>query len=101
LGVPTDGLRMNDGSGLSLLDRVEPVTLARLLDLILTSHGDTWEVLRASLPVAGRPGTLETRMTERPVGGNLRGKTGFVPGVRNMAGWVTSADGVPVVYVAM
>jgi D-alanyl-D-alanine carboxypeptidase len=40
-------------------------------------------------------------MTKPPTGGNLRGKTGFIRRVRGMAGWVTPADGVPLVYVAL
>ncbi|MFA5891526.1 MAG: D-alanyl-D-alanine carboxypeptidase/D-alanyl-D-alanine-endopeptidase [Actinomycetota bacterium] len=99
--IPLDGFRMLDGSGLSLLDRATPRTIAALLNRILTGKGAAWAALRASIPAAGEPGTLLRRMTAAPTGGNLRGKTGQVKGVRAMAGWVTASDGIPIVYVAV
>lgn len=101
LGVPLAGFRMTDGSGLSVADRMTPITVARIIDAIVTGQGPAWRALRRSLPIAGGAGTLLSRMTGPPTGGNLRGKTGQIRGVRAMAGWVRAADGVPVVYVAM
>ncbi|MGZ4127035.1 MAG: D-alanyl-D-alanine carboxypeptidase/D-alanyl-D-alanine-endopeptidase [Actinomycetota bacterium] len=101
LGVPTKGLVMTDGSGLSVLDRITPRTVAGLLGRILTEKGAGWDALRGSIPVAGEPGTLLTRMTAPPTKDNLRGKTGQIEHVRSMAGWVTPLDGVPIVYVAI
>lgn len=101
LGVPLKGFVMADGSGLSLLDRMSPRTLASILRVIMTSKAKGFDTLRAAIPVAGRPGTLQRRMRAAPTGGNLRGKTGQIRNVRAMAGWVTAADGVPVIYVAM
>jgi D-alanyl-D-alanine carboxypeptidase/D-alanyl-D-alanine-endopeptidase (penicillin-binding protein 4) len=99
--IPLDGFSMYDGSGLSLYDRLTPRTIGAILDWILRADGKIGEVLRGSLPVAGGPGTLFERMTKPPTGGNLRGKTGFIRHVRGMAGWVTPADGVPLVYVLL
>jgi D-alanyl-D-alanine carboxypeptidase/D-alanyl-D-alanine-endopeptidase (penicillin-binding protein 4) len=101
IGIPLAGFAMYDGSGLSVLNRARPRTLAAILEWILTTRGTAGDVLRGSLPVAGGPGTLFKRMTKPPTGGNLRGKTGFIRHVRGMAGWVTPADGVPLVYVAL
>jgi len=101
LGVPLAGLVMRDGSGLSLLDRASPRTIGAILSWIMTVPGKAGDVLRASIPVAGGPGTLFKRMTRPPTVGNLRGKTGTIRHVRNMAGWVTPSDGVPLVYVAL
>jgi serine-type D-Ala-D-Ala carboxypeptidase/endopeptidase (penicillin-binding protein 4) len=100
-GISTTGLTMYDGSGLSTYDRATPRMLGAILEWILTQPGKGGDALRASLPVAGGPGTLFKRMTKPPTGGNLRGKTGFIRHVRGMAGWVTPADGVPLVYVAL
>ena len=99
--IPLNGFVMADGSGLSLGNRVTPRTIGAILDWILRAEGKGGEVLRNSLPVAGGPGTIFKRMTKPPTGGNLRGKTGFIRRVRAMAGWVTPADGVPLVYVAI
>jgi len=99
--IPLNGFVMADGSGLSLGNRVTPRTIGAILDWILRAEGKGGEVLRNSLPVAGGPGTIFKRMTKPPTGGNLRGKTGFIRRVRAMAGWVTPADGIPLVYVAI
>lgn len=101
LGVPLQGYRQTDGSGLSVLNRVTPRTVAVLLDKIVTGKGPGWPELRRSVAVAGRPGTLMNRMTSRPAAGNLRGKTGQIRRVRSMAGWVTGLDGSSVIYVAI
>ncbi|MCA1830968.1 MAG: D-alanyl-D-alanine carboxypeptidase/D-alanyl-D-alanine-endopeptidase [Actinomycetota bacterium] len=101
LGVPTTGMTMTDGSGLSLIDRVTPRTVGALVEHILTADGPGWEAVRAAMPVAGRPGTLEKRLKTGPAAGNLVGKTGSLAHVRTMAGWVTPDDGVPLVYVIM
>jgi len=99
--VPVDGFEMRDGSGLSLLDRMTPLTIATLLQRIVDGDGPAWRAVRSSLPVAGGPGTLLRRMTGPPTGGNLRGKTGQVRRVRGMAGWVDATDGRTLVYVAL
>jgi len=101
IGIPLTGLAMYDGSGLSTYDRATPRMLAAILTWILDAQGAAGDALRASIPVAGGPGTLFKRMTKPPTGGNLRGKTGFIRHVRGMAGWVTPADGVPLVYVVL
>jgi serine-type D-Ala-D-Ala carboxypeptidase/endopeptidase (penicillin-binding protein 4) len=101
LGIPIEGFSQRDGSGLSTLNRATPRTLGAILSWILTAKSTEGEALRDSMPVAGGPGTLFTRMTKPPTGGNLRGKTGFIRRVRGMAGWVTPSDGVPLVYVAL
>jgi D-alanyl-D-alanine carboxypeptidase/D-alanyl-D-alanine-endopeptidase (penicillin-binding protein 4) len=101
LGVSTAGLVMTDGSGLSLLDRITPRTIAGLLEKILTMQGQGWDALRGSIPVAGEPGTLLKRMTGPLTKDKLRGKTGQIEHVRSMAGWVVPADGVPLIYVAL
>lgn len=101
IDIPLDGLAIYDGSGLSMFNRARPRTLGAILEWIITAGAPEGNVLRASLPVAGGPGTLFKRMTKPPTFNNLRGKTGFIRRVRGMAGWVTPADGVPLVYVAL
>lgn len=101
IGIPTAGFVMADGSGLSMNNRMTPRMIGAILDWILGADGKGGQVLRNSLPVAGGPGSLFSRMKKPPTVGNLRGKTGFIRRVRGMAGWVTPADGVPLVYVAL
>jgi D-alanyl-D-alanine carboxypeptidase/D-alanyl-D-alanine-endopeptidase (penicillin-binding protein 4) len=80
-----------DGSGLSEEDKTSPYQVADLLvELAGTPIGD---VLRESLAVAGRSGTLELRMRHTRAAGNCQGKTGTLTGVSNLVGYCQAADG--------
>ena len=52
----------------------------------------------ASLPIAGRDGTLANRMKGTAAEGNARAKTGSMTSVRGTSGYVTTADGEPLVF---
>jgi len=56
------------------------------------------DTFRATLPVAGRAGTLENRMRGTPAQGNARAKTGSLTNARSLSGYVTSADGEPLAF---
>ena len=96
-GVPAGALIQRDGSGLSRYDLVTPEALVTIL-----THVDRDPKLRepfeASLPIAGRDGTLSNRMKGTPAEGNARAKTGSMTAVRGTSGYVTSADGEPLVF---
>jgi len=80
-----------DGSGLSEEDRTSPYQVADLLvELAGTPIGT---VLRDSLAVAGRTGTLELRMRNTAAAGRCQGKTGTLTGVSNLVGYCQAADG--------
>jgi D-alanyl-D-alanine carboxypeptidase/D-alanyl-D-alanine-endopeptidase (penicillin-binding protein 4) len=80
-----------DGSGLSEEDKTSPYQVADLLvELAPTPIGT---VLRNSLAVAGRSGTLELRMRGTRAAGNCQGKTGTLTGVSNLVGYCQAADG--------
>jgi serine-type D-Ala-D-Ala carboxypeptidase/endopeptidase (penicillin-binding protein 4) len=86
-GVPLDGVRLADGSGLSLRDRLT----ARALVAILES-GSTDPAFRdafiSSLSVAGMSGTLQHRLVKRPTRGLVRAKTGTTNEACALAGFV-------------
>jgi D-alanyl-D-alanine carboxypeptidase/D-alanyl-D-alanine-endopeptidase (penicillin-binding protein 4) len=96
-GLTEGGLILRDGSGLSRYNYVTPDTLVAIL-----AHVDHDETLRspfeASLPVAGRDGTLASRMKGTPAEGNARAKTGSMANVRALSGYVAAADGEPLVF---
>jgi D-alanyl-D-alanine carboxypeptidase/D-alanyl-D-alanine-endopeptidase (penicillin-binding protein 4) len=80
-----------DGSGLSEEDKTSPYQVADLLvELEPTPIGT---VLRNSLAVAGRTGTLELRMRHTGAAGRCQGKTGTLTGVSNLVGYCQAADG--------
>jgi serine-type D-Ala-D-Ala carboxypeptidase/endopeptidase (penicillin-binding protein 4) len=96
-GLADGGLILRDGSGLSRYDYVTPESLVAIL-----AHVDHDETLRspfeAALPVAGKDGTLASRMKGTPAEGNARAKTGSMANVRALSGYVSTADGEPLVF---
>ncbi|HJQ50078.1 MAG TPA: D-alanyl-D-alanine carboxypeptidase/D-alanyl-D-alanine-endopeptidase [Gaiellaceae bacterium] len=88
-GVPLAGVRMVDGSGLSLLDRWTPRALASLLQA-MWSDPDLEPYLVSALPVAGETGTLHDRMRRGPARGVVRAKTGTTDNSSALSGFVGS-----------
>ena len=86
-GVPLEGVRMVDGSGLSLLDRWTPLGLATLLRT-MWQDTDLRPYLVPALPVAGETGTLRHRMRQRPARGFVRAKTGTTDNASSLSGFV-------------
>ncbi len=88
-GVPMSGVRLADGSGLSLHDRLTARALGRLL-------ASAWRdpavrgPLVASLPIAGVDGTLRDRMRSGPARRRVRAKTGTTFGASSLSGYVGS-----------
>jgi D-alanyl-D-alanine carboxypeptidase/D-alanyl-D-alanine-endopeptidase (penicillin-binding protein 4) len=86
-GVPMDGVRIVDGSGLSLLDRFTANALVSLLTVMWNDAGVRPELL-ASLPVAGRSGTLVHRMRGTAAAGVVLAKTGTTSNASALSGFV-------------
>jgi serine-type D-Ala-D-Ala carboxypeptidase/endopeptidase (penicillin-binding protein 4) len=86
-GVPLDGVRIVDGSGLSLLDRWTGIGLAALLRT-MWQDSDLRPYLVPALPIAGETGTLEHRMRRAPARGRVRAKTGTTDNSSALSGFV-------------
>jgi serine-type D-Ala-D-Ala carboxypeptidase/endopeptidase (penicillin-binding protein 4) len=86
-GIPLAGVRMVDGSGLSLTDRWTAGALAALLRTMWLDP-DLRPYVVTALPVAGRTGTLEHRMRTRPARGLVRAKTGTTANSSALSGFV-------------
>jgi D-alanyl-D-alanine carboxypeptidase/D-alanyl-D-alanine-endopeptidase (penicillin-binding protein 4) len=86
-GVPLAGVRIADGSGLSLLGRLTARAVGRLL---VSAYGDpaVRPALIASLPIAGVDGTLEDRMRTGAARGRVRAKTGTTATASSLSGYV-------------
>ncbi|WP_204911244.1 D-alanyl-D-alanine carboxypeptidase/D-alanyl-D-alanine endopeptidase [Microlunatus spumicola] len=96
LGVPTKGLDLVDGSGLSRRDRVTPLTLASTL--VEVRDEPWWSAFDAALPVAGVDshwvgGNLRHRMNGTRAADNAHAKTGSLTGVTALSGYVKGRDG--------
>ncbi|MBO7116123.1 MAG: D-alanyl-D-alanine carboxypeptidase/D-alanyl-D-alanine-endopeptidase [Prevotella sp.] len=84
--------RVADGSGLSLYNYVTPELEMRLLRYAYR-NSQIYQHLLPSLPIAGRDGTLKTRMKGTFAEENVKAKTGTVTGVSALAGYCMSANG--------
>jgi PBP4 family serine-type D-alanyl-D-alanine carboxypeptidase len=86
-GVPLAGVRMVDGSGLSLVDRWTVEGLADLLQSMWLNP-DLRPYLVPALPIAGKTGTLDHRMRTGPARGLVRAKTGTTNNSSALSGFV-------------
>ncbi len=95
-GVPPDEFVIRDGSGLSRHDYLAPGTLVRVLGTM--QHDTAFRALYDALPIAGVDGTIADRMRGTVAAGNVHAKTGFVDRARSLSGYVTTADGVGLIF---
>ncbi len=94
-GVPAEGLHMEDGSGLSRLNRASPDAFVRVLQHM--DAGDHRELFWNTMPEAGNQRELR-RMYRSLAAGNLRAKTGTINRVSALSGIVHSRDGEPILF---
>ncbi len=90
-GAETTLLVLTDGSGLSRRDLVTADALMKLL-VYMDKHRYA-KAFRDALPLAGSDGTLRNRMKGTVAAGNVRAKTGALPTIAALSGYVTSASG--------
>ena len=85
-------LVMADGSGLSRYNYVTAELITGLLDRMYGDprHRDSF---LATLPVAGKEGTVATRLRKSRAAGNARVKTGSISNMRALSGYVQTRDG--------
>ena len=96
-GVQPSELIMRDGSGLTRYDFVSPEALVTVLGHVYRD-AKLRGPFEASLPIAGRDGTLANRMKGTPAEGNVRAKSGSMTGVRSLSGYVRTAGGEDLVF---
>jgi serine-type D-Ala-D-Ala carboxypeptidase/endopeptidase (penicillin-binding protein 4) len=85
--IPLAGVRIVDGSGLSRLDRLTTEAVVGMLRSSWLDQ-DLRETLVAALPVAGRSGTLGSRMRGTAAAGRVRAKTGTLNQASALSGYV-------------
>ncbi len=91
LGLPAQGLHMENGSGLSRTERISASQMGRMLQHAFDSP--VMPELMASMPVLGVDGTMQKRAAGLAVAGYAHIKSGALEGVRNFAGYVLAASG--------
>jgi D-alanyl-D-alanine carboxypeptidase/D-alanyl-D-alanine-endopeptidase (penicillin-binding protein 4) len=96
-GIADSSVVVADGSGLSRYNLVTSEALAAILTHIYRDDR-LREPFTASLPIAGRDGTLSNDMKGTAAEGNARAKTGSMSHVRAQSGYVRTAAGEPLVF---
>jgi serine-type D-Ala-D-Ala carboxypeptidase/endopeptidase (penicillin-binding protein 4) len=104
-GIPTAGVSLVDGSGLSDASRLTCATILGVLE-----HGSATDAVGEGMPVAGATGgTLADVFTGTPLAGKLRGKTGTLNpscnpgqlGAKSLGGYVPQAGGGAIEFVLL
>jgi D-alanyl-D-alanine carboxypeptidase/D-alanyl-D-alanine-endopeptidase (penicillin-binding protein 4) len=91
--------RIVDGSGLSRADRTTPRQVVRLLEIM--HRQPLAATFEASLPVAGRTGTIHKRMRGTAAQDRCKAKTGTLISVSALAGLCTSAGGHAIAFAML
>lgn len=90
-GIEASGIRLEDGSGLSVHNRVTADFVCRFLADAAKApfFGD----YQKSIALVGEKGNVRNMLTGLPSGVTVRVKTGTMTGVKTYAGYVTTAQG--------
>ena len=98
-GLQFPELVLENGSGLSRIERISANSLAQLL--IAAFKSAVMPELMASLPLAAVDGTMRKRLAGAELAGQAHIKTGSLTGVRAIGGYVLDQRGRRVVVVMM
>ncbi len=96
-GLAVPELVLENGSGLSRLERISARSLGQIL--LSAFRSPVMPELIASLPLAAVDGTMKKRLAGAEVAGQAHIKTGSLSGVRAIAGYVLDGAGRRVVVV--
>ena len=95
-GAEPDGFVLRDGSGLSPHDLLTPETIVRVLAMM--RKDPNFQLYYDAMPVAGVNGTIRNRMKGTSAQGNVHAKTGTLQHAISLSGYVTTADGDPLIF---
>jgi D-alanyl-D-alanine carboxypeptidase/D-alanyl-D-alanine-endopeptidase (penicillin-binding protein 4) len=89
-GINESGLVLENGSGLSRIERTTAAQMAAVLQVGLRS---SWAPeFMSSLPIAALDGTMRNRLRDGPAATRARLKTGTLTGITAIAGYVPDAN---------
>jgi serine-type D-Ala-D-Ala carboxypeptidase/endopeptidase (penicillin-binding protein 4) len=98
--IPTEGMKMVDGSGLSALNEVTPRQL--VLTIRHMDNGPRRTAWRDSFPIGGVRGSLKSRFQQttnsKALAPRIMGKTGLIGGVRSLSGIARNGAGRDLYY---
>jgi D-alanyl-D-alanine carboxypeptidase/D-alanyl-D-alanine-endopeptidase (penicillin-binding protein 4) len=91
VGADSTQFSLSDGSGLSSINLISPLTFTKVLRFI--RRHPHYPVFEAGLPQSGKPGSLRDRFMGTPLEGRVRAKTGSISRVNTLSGFIELADG--------
>jgi serine-type D-Ala-D-Ala carboxypeptidase/endopeptidase (penicillin-binding protein 4) len=96
-GVKPDSYVMYDGSGLS---RYNYMTAAAVVDVLQHMYKDPRhrDAFLSTLAIAGKDGTIASRLRRTRAEGNALAKTGSISNARSLSGFVKTRDGEMIVF---
>ncbi|TAK99409.1 MAG: D-alanyl-D-alanine carboxypeptidase/D-alanyl-D-alanine-endopeptidase [Verrucomicrobia bacterium] len=99
VGIGTNDVHLEEGSGLSRNNMVTPnATIALLQYMSLSPEAEAY---LNSLPIAGVDGSLKNRMKNTAAAGNVRAKTGTLRWANSLSGHVKTAAGERLIFSLM
>ncbi|ACT47345.1 D-alanyl-D-alanine carboxypeptidase/D-alanyl-D-alanine endopeptidase [Methylotenera mobilis] len=98
-GLSFKGLVIENGSGLSRVERISAEHLGKML--VRAYLSPVMPEYMASMPILSLDGTVKHRLEESAVNGRAHLKTGSINGVSSIAGYVLSASGHRYVMVML
>jgi D-alanyl-D-alanine carboxypeptidase/D-alanyl-D-alanine-endopeptidase (penicillin-binding protein 4) len=98
-GVPTRKLVLENGAGLSRIERISAGALNQLLRAAYRSP--LFAEFESAMPIVATDGTLKRRFNGSALSGNAHLKTGTLRDVSALAGYVFTANAVRVAFVML
>lgn len=92
-------LVLENGAGLSRIERISARTLVRVLQAAYASP--YFSEFESALPIVAVDGTLKRRFVDTPVAGRAHLKSGTLQDVRALAGYVLNRSGKRMIFVIM
>jgi serine-type D-Ala-D-Ala carboxypeptidase/endopeptidase (penicillin-binding protein 4) len=96
-GIKTEGIFMEDGSGLSSRDAVNSAAMVRFL-YYMKKNGRFFDEYLKSLPEPGNEGTLKNYFKDPVFKSRLWAKSGSMARVRSYAGYVKTISGKEMIF---
>ncbi len=93
LGLNLSGMKIADGSGLAVTNRLSPAFLARMLTVM--GKGKNAGVYKKLFPIVGKEGTVRSLLAKTRLTGRLALKSGSMSGVLCYAGYKLDSGGRP------
>ncbi len=92
-------LVLENGAGLSRIERISATTLSRVL--LAAYHSPYFSEFESALPILAVDGTLKRRFTDSVVAGRAHLKTGTLKDARALVGYVLTRGGKRMVFVML